>query len=284
VLMRFRVPFVVFAIVLLDAAAWADEERNSAEHFKRGRALMAREEYGEACAAFAESQRLEPAAGTLLNLANCEEKIGKLTAALDHWRQAIAALPPRDERAPLAERRVIDLDRRLPRLTLRLERSAPTSTRLVLDDVDVTNAVGAVNRMNPGAHTVMASAEGYAASRSSFALTEGEHKELIVAPGPPVSASLPAPAEGADANTATRPSWLPPVLVGSGTALVVAGGIVWGLAKRDFDELASTCRPNCSPTQADDISTRETMSFVLFGAGAASLAIGLVVWLHQRAH
>src|SRR5262249_46236771 len=49
--------------------------------FDEARQLMLGHTYDEACAKFAESERLDPAAGTLLNLAVCHEAQGRTATA-----------------------------------------------------------------------------------------------------------------------------------------------------------------------------------------------------------
>src|SRR5260370_9884027 len=49
--------------------------------FERGKRLIEQGRTAEACAAFAESERLDPAGGTLLRLALCREAEGKLASA-----------------------------------------------------------------------------------------------------------------------------------------------------------------------------------------------------------
>ncbi|HSN28112.1 MAG TPA: hypothetical protein VLT45_17620, partial [Kofleriaceae bacterium] len=49
--------------------------------FRDGRKLMGEGKYAEACAALEESQKLEAATTTLLNLASCREKLGQLATA-----------------------------------------------------------------------------------------------------------------------------------------------------------------------------------------------------------
>ena len=58
--------------------------------FSAGRADVERGDYASACPKFADSQRLDPAPGTLINLADCEEHVGQLARAWQHWREAIA--------------------------------------------------------------------------------------------------------------------------------------------------------------------------------------------------
>ena len=61
--------------------------------FRRAKDALAAGNVDGACASFAESQRLDPAAGTLLNLADCEEKQGKLATAWQHFVEGRDKLP-----------------------------------------------------------------------------------------------------------------------------------------------------------------------------------------------
>ena len=49
--------------------------------FEEGRQLMSNGKFAEACPKFESSYKLDPAAGTLLNLAVCHEKVGRTAAA-----------------------------------------------------------------------------------------------------------------------------------------------------------------------------------------------------------
>src|SRR5258708_2013252 len=60
--------------------------------FQSAKAAMDRGDLATACPRFAESQRLDPAVGTTLNLGECEARSGKLAAALAHYEEARAAL------------------------------------------------------------------------------------------------------------------------------------------------------------------------------------------------
>src|SRR5579883_1765226 len=59
--------------------------------FRDGRALYDQGKYPQACAKFAESQRLDPAPGTLLNLGGCYEKNGQTASAWATFKEAMAA-------------------------------------------------------------------------------------------------------------------------------------------------------------------------------------------------
>src|SRR5262249_4408142 len=90
--------------------------------FRRGKALMVAGKASEACPLFKESQRLDPQTGTLLNLALCHEATGKVAAAWGEFlvveQQALAAHPPREDRAVLAREHAASLGLRLSRIKI----------------------------------------------------------------------------------------------------------------------------------------------------------------------
>jgi tetratricopeptide (TPR) repeat protein len=96
----------------------ADAEAARAERlFYEARALMEQYKYVQACPKLEESLRLDPGIGTLFNLADCNEHIGRLPAAwagfLDVAAQAKAAKQP--ERAKIARARAEAGESRLPK-------------------------------------------------------------------------------------------------------------------------------------------------------------------------
>src|SRR5215467_9817965 len=58
--------------------------------FQEGRRLMAAGKAVDACPKFAESERLDPSPGTMLNLANCYEKTDRPATAWATYREGVS--------------------------------------------------------------------------------------------------------------------------------------------------------------------------------------------------
>lgn len=153
---------------------------------------MKRGEPAHACAKFAASQRLDPAPGTLLNLSECEEAVGKLADAWRHVRETLKQLAEDDDRVPIARQRAESLERRVPRLIVELDDGAPKDTRLVLDEAEEVTP-GQELVINPGSHVVAATAPGRARRVVTFRVSEHERLGLRIAPEP-ARTEAPAPA------------------------------------------------------------------------------------------
>ncbi|HEU4536203.1 MAG TPA: hypothetical protein VFS00_18895 [Polyangiaceae bacterium] len=90
------------------------------ELFKRGRQLMEEKRYGEACPLFAESQRLDPSGGTLLNLAYCHEQDGHTATAWAYYQDLLgrARHEGRADRVRFAQARLTTLEPQVPHWTV----------------------------------------------------------------------------------------------------------------------------------------------------------------------
>ena len=136
-----RLPFVcavlMALLLLLGAGSASAGDPVSAEAlFREGRAAMSRGEHALACQRFAESQRLDPAAGTLLNLGECKERLGKTASAWQHYREA-ADLLTGDERRELALARIGAIEPNLARLTVHLAGDAPAGSTAARDGTEL---------------------------------------------------------------------------------------------------------------------------------------------------
>src|SRR5262249_28906373 len=107
--------------------------------FRAGRAAADRGDFASACSQFEESNRLDPAVGTMFNLAACDEQLGKIASAWQLFREVSQRLPPGDERIALADTRANALEPKLPKLSLQLAR-VPEGTVVLRDGVELGSA------------------------------------------------------------------------------------------------------------------------------------------------
>jgi len=176
---------------LLMAVLWAGSagaQRGDAaaaeQLFAAGREAFERRDFASACPKFEESQRLDPAAGTLINLAACYEKLGRLASAWETWRGALQVLTPSDERRPAVERLAEAMEKRVPRLFIELAPGAPAGTRVARDSVDLGAAsLGVGLPVDPGRHLVIVTAPGRLERRYDVEVGEGKVHKLVVEPG-----------------------------------------------------------------------------------------------------
>lgn len=148
------------------AEARADTNKVLADSlFDQGKALMAKGQYAQACAKFAESQRLDPSGGTIQHLAMCREGEGKTATAYAGFKDCIsqARRDGRKDREDFCAQRVAALEPKLSKLTIKV---APTlknvsGLRVTLDGVEVPAAAwDDPFPVDPGDRTVFASAAG----------------------------------------------------------------------------------------------------------------------------
>ncbi len=276
------------------ALAQPGDATTASSLFLAGRQAMDARNYAQACPQFAESFRLDPAVGTLLNLANCEDKIGHMADAWTHFRSVLEQLPPKDDRALIARARLAAIEPRLSHLTLTLDPDQPAGVAVARDDVPISPAaLGVSLAVNAGDHDVVVTAPGREKSRIHITIKEGEHREAALHAGPKATSasSSSAPVAGADAPPQiashgygdTRRT-LGFVLGGVGVATLGAGAItgILTLGKASIIKDPAHCSAalRCDATGVDAASAGKTLSVVstvTLIAGAAAAAAGVVL-------
>lgn len=247
--------------------------------FTKAREQMSHREYAAACPMLVESQRLDPAAGTLLNLADCEEHIGDLASAWAHWREAIDQLAANDDALPVAKQRLAALDARVPRLTIRLAPSAPAGARVKRDGVELASlSLGVALVVNPGKHEIVVSAPGRQAQREAVVLGEGERKEITALVGAEVVAAGPV-RERSEVSfwEQHRASFV----VGAGAlALAGAGAAVAAKILPDHAAFAKTCSSRvCTDEDRAPLRREMVATNVLFAAAGVAAVTAAVLGL-----
>ncbi len=118
----------------LAAPVVASEPDVAEELFRDGHALLKEHRYPEACSKFAESQRRDPASGTLLALAYCQELAGLLASARASYVAAaeLARTEQQDERQRAATERAASLAERVSTLTVNVPQALSELPTLVV--------------------------------------------------------------------------------------------------------------------------------------------------------
>ena len=162
---RLAVAATLGALVSWSLPALAVDPAAAQVLFDQARKLMLEERWAEACPKLEESQRLDPAGGTLLHLARCREREGRIATAWAIYVDALsqAKRDGRKDRAKVAQERIDALAPTLPRLNIRVsaQNKATPGFTLARDDGEVgpsqwDNAFP----VDPGTVTLKASAPG----------------------------------------------------------------------------------------------------------------------------
>jgi hypothetical protein len=265
--------------------------------FRSGKALFQAGKYADACPKFAESQRIDAKLGTLMNLALCHEKEGKIASAWAEYTQAgqIATRIGQADRARVAIAGAAALEPTLAHITLQPASTDPIT--VVLDGKAIgMAALGASLPIDPGAHEVVASAPGHKTFTRAFSVASTGGDQTISIPklesddAPPVPPVLatdvvsPSPATPPGTVRYGHPL-LGYSLMGGGAALVVTGAIFGGLAFSEKSVVRQQCSAvMCTQPGSSDLSTLkayETTSTITVTAGLVAGAAGLYFWLRS---
>jgi hypothetical protein len=258
--------------------------------FSDGRRLMSTGDYATACPKFAASQKLDPAVGTALNLADCYEKVGRTASAWAEFRGAASAARAvgSKEREQLAADRSQALESRLSYLTITTTGPLPAGAQILRDGVALEPAViGTPIPIDPGKHDI--EAVGPNKRKWSIAVDVSNTASRVtvnvpdLADGPsPRAAVAAAPAEG-ERNGGVQRS------VGIGVGVLgimgIAAGTVFGLkASSDWSDAKSHCRSypqECDAVAAGlsaDARSASDTATIAFVAGAVGIAGGAIIF------
>lgn len=133
--------------------------------FKEGQALMERGDYRAACPKFEESLRIQRGIGTLYNLAECYEKLGRTASAWRGFRevQAASEAEGRTDRGMAARERVEKLEPTLVKLRIEVPKNLASVKGLEIRRGESTvsrDEWGVALPVDPGTYRVRASLPG----------------------------------------------------------------------------------------------------------------------------
>jgi hypothetical protein len=263
--------------------------------FKEGQQLLDKGDPAsveEACKRFAESQRLDPKLGRLLNLAVCHAKQGKTASAYEEFREAAswASQKGQKEREEFARKEAAAIEKKLSFVDVSLPSGvAPTDvTKLTIDGNELARERWANPfPLDPGKHVAVLSANGKKDATVAFELKDPGVQAVQV---PPFEAG----AASSDATTAAGPGGADAggSATSSGGGSRTAGWIVGGLGVAALGVGAyfglhaaskkSDADPHCPDKACDaegsslvhDARVSATISTIAIGVGVVGVAIG----------
>lgn len=262
--------------------------------FKEAKKLFAAGKTAEACPKFAESQRLDPSPGTLLNLAACYEKQGKTATAWAEFLRAARLAGERGQagRSGEAKQRAAVLEARLSYLTVLVANKVPGL--VVKRNGEVLEAAQFDVRLptDPGDYAITAEAPGRLPFRTTLLLKpERDDAKVTVpelatevakvepVPPPPTTATvLPPPSEPAlEASSRGKPI-AGYVVGGIGLAALGVGATFGVMALGSHSSAEDACpeHTNCSSNAIDDRDRAGTQA-LLANIGVAAGVVGLGV-------
>jgi hypothetical protein len=266
--------------------------------FLDGQSLMEHGKVSEACPKFAESQRLDPKLGTLLNLAACHEADGQLALAWSEFvdASALADRAKRSDRSAFAKDHIAALEKRLARLRITgpATSSPEAGLELRLDGKPLSSAaLGTALPLDPGHHKLEAVAPGKKPWQTEIESRAGaESRVEIPALADESSSGAPPPAPlrvearpEAPTSEQSFPLRTAGFVVGGVGIAGLAVGTIFGVLAFSKESQAHDVCPDagCATPEGvnlhDSARTFATVSTIGFAAGALLTAGGLFLVL-----
>lgn len=274
------------------AHAQSKEELDKARTmFLEGVSLAAANNCGAALTKYQAVVKVKMTAQVVFNIAECEERLGKLVSALGSYRLA-ASLVTDNKPAEVANQvgdRITSLEGRIPRLMI--QRTEQTS-KLELDGQEIASSQdGKENLVDPGTHTVSGKIGETEVWRETVKIGEKETKTVVVKIDiakfkPPEQPTATATATATAPPPAVEPpSRLPAYLLGGAGLLSLGVGFaLMGASLGTAAELEKICGPDkdCPASEKSKYDSGRTIAGVstgLLAVGGAALATGVVLFI-----
>lgn len=253
--------------------------------FQEGVALAAANNCASALVKYKEVAQVKMTAHVAFNIAECEERLGKLMQALGNYRLA-ASQAGDDKNAQKVLReagsRVDALDARIPKLTITRAKGTD-GAQILLDGTEIGQSqLGKPIPVDPGPHTVVARFEGKEYLHESVTLAEKENRtfdakfdlpktKVEVAPVDPPKDEAPPPA---------AKSRVPGIVVTTvGGVALVTGLAMLGPRGSAISDLEAVCKDGRCPASAESTASRGKLftglTEVLVPVGVIGAAVGI---------
>jgi hypothetical protein len=268
------------------------QQKQADAAFSKGRELLKQGNFIDACDEFAKSQRLDPANGTLFNIAQCSEKIGRLATAASAYRELIKK-DTNTERLELSRKALAGLEKRIPKIIAKID-NPPKNIVITLDSKSGSAAIlpNEPVEANFGEYPLVAGAKGYTEMISKFRIgEEGSTKtvEVTLLPGASNSDIIKKPGERSTDKTPRNTRKLLGIgLTALGGATFVTGGVFGMMARSKWNEAKDACGGATCGSQmaldsanalADQARSKATLSTIFVIGGAVVAGAGVALWV-----
>jgi hypothetical protein len=284
----------------------ATEKATAEALFQQGTELMGEKQYATACEKFAGSQQLDPALGTLLRLADCNDRIGKSASAWAMFKEAssVARSTKEPERQRIADERGGELEKRLSKLEIKVEnKNVPVGFEVKLNNVSIPRTTWDTPLpVDPGRQRIEASAPGRVTWTGSIEVPDGpairsiEVPALALKPAEPGSSGsgFSAATSGSSARDSVSSPGSTQRAIGFVTGalgivgLGIGGFMGYQAYSQNQDSLAQCRAEDPNSCTADGKSMRDearstaTVSTIALAAGGAFTVGGLVLVLTAK--
>jgi hypothetical protein len=307
------VRLAVLTLLLAAAPAWGQSEADRAtarELAYEGQEAFDRGDFATAADRFARADSLVHAPTLTLALARAQLKLGKVVLAFENYNRILREGVPAGSPAVFqqahddAEREVEQARAKLAWVTLQVRGASGPQVILDGDQPVAPAALGVRRAIDPGEHSVRATAAGYLPAETRFKLAEGEAGQVelslardpnaplapapgsaapITLAGPTAPAPGPAGRPSAESGTGSSQRTLGVVMLGAAGAGLVVGSIAGVMAMGKHSDLSDACAAGrCPATEQDTLDSYRTLgaiSTVGFAVGAATAVAGVTLLL-----
>ena len=280
------------SVARAQAPAKTPDQLAADEAFKKGRELIKQGNFIDACDEFNKSQHLDPANGTLFNIAQCSEQIGRLATAASAYRELIKK-DTNAERLETSRKALAELEPRIPKIIAKID-NPPKNIVITLDSKSGSASIlpNEPVEANFGEYTLVARARGYTEMISKFRIgEEGSTKtvEVTLLPGGSNSDIIKKPGE----RSTDRPPRNIRKLAGMGLTVVGAAtlgtGVVFGVqARSKWNDAKAACGGATCDTMeklgnanalGDQARSKATLSTIFVAGGAVVAGAGIALWV-----
>lgn len=281
----------LLSFVIAPATASAQGDAAAAEQlYKEGKALAKKGDFAAACPKFEASYKLDKGLGTLVNLADCHERIGKIASAWAEWSEAVdLANRLDDDRGKMAAKRRDKLEPKLPKLEVRVSNPVGSLSVYRGDTIISDAAYGTPLAVDPGEITVGVRRGDKVLKTETVTAKEAETVSVAFdlgaldkefpeekPPPPPAVVVAPPPSKPAGPPPSSTQKTLGYVIGGAGVVALATAGVLTYVAmqkKSKADEPDQCVNQYCSPNGFDTIDSAKSYATIAQWVGIGGVLL-----------